>query len=295
MKKNVRRYTLLSTMGCFFSLICKSFTSWRVTLSYGVLIAAFSWAFGLVHLCNPDNRNCFVAVNLSLILLIFITMLLYLYDFYQVMFKNSVFKPVSIVKLDKNKLKSVGVLLGYILCFAVSAFISWKIFTKPANPNWKIEGIYFTIFFIFCMIPVFAMRFSAVVAFYFNECKLPSFGYLYKKTSGRSYIGIVGFLAVLLILSVLNLYLQGATVYLLKRFPLSFTVSILGSLLNALIILITFGLFLCFFEAQRQKMIEEDVSEESVLHDAEIKKDSLPSPKSSKKTKGKKQSAQKNI
>lgn len=257
MKKTVSKYTLLHTLGCFFSLMLKSFNAWHVTLLYAAVLTLFSSAFALARYCG--SVDCVVAVNLALAVPMLVIVFFYLYDFYHVAFKNDVFKLNTIANFSKNKIKSVGVLFCYFLCFAISAYISWKIFTKPANPDWRLEFVYFTVFFIFCMAPLLAMRFSAAVAFYFSDYKFPSLKYLYKKTEGRSYIGIIGFLTTMLILSMLNLYLQGAAVRIFTLLPLSLTANVLGSFINIVIILITFNLFFCFFEAQRQTMVEDDI------------------------------------
>ena len=285
MEKNVNKYTLLNTIGRFFSLILKSFDAWGVTLFYGAVITALSSAFALVRFCKAGDFNCYVTINLFLSILVFITVLFYLYDFYQTVFKNSVFKINNILKLDKNKIKSLVLLICYILCFIVSAFVSWKIFTKPANPDWRVEFIYFTIFFIFCVAPLLAMRFSALIAFYFYEYKIPSFKYLYNKTEGRSYIGIIGFLMVLLILTVFNMYIQGITMHFIKLLPLSTAIKIIGSFVNISVVLFSFSMFFCFFEAQRQLMDENDREpSKDEASCSEVEKTPLSTSKSQKKT-----------
>lgn len=288
MEKKENKYTLLSTLGSFFSMIGKSLRAWSVTLFYGAIITASSSVFERIHFCRMNDLKCYITTISLFVLFVFILIMFYLYDLYQTAFKNSVFKIKNFIRFDKNKIKSIGVLLGYFLCFVISALISWKIFTKPANPNWKIEFIYFTIFFIFCMLPVLAMRFSSVVAFYFNDYKLPSFKYLYKRTEGRSYIGIIGFLMVLLFLSVFNAYGHSVLTGLFADFPLPVTADVLRTFCYVLLILFTFSVFLCFFEAQRLMLAESEYEPADTLIADDKEKKVLLTDKTKQKKDGKK-------
>lgn len=284
------KYTLLRTIGHFFTLIYKSFSAWQVMLFYGAVITALTNAFYLVYLCAENSLRCFVATNALVILLLVFVGLCYLYDFYQCAFKNTVFKIENVIKFDKAKIKSLCFLVGYIMCFVVSAAISWFIFVKPANPDWRIEFMYFTVFFAFCMVPVLAMRFSAAPAFYFNNQKMPSPKYLFIQTSGRSYIGIVGFLMVMLILSVMNLYFYGYGKRIFSVLPDSVTFSVLNTFFNTLVMLFTVSVLFCFFEAQREVMTLDDKSDvfnEETAQEAKKQADEK-STKSKKKSKAKK-------
>lgn len=258
----INKYTFFRVVSRFFDLIYKSFHSWRVTIFYSIIITLLSGALyialNFVYLCGNSAMICYISVNIGLIVLLSVLIMCFLYDFYQASFKNSVFKAVDIIKFNKTKIKSLMFLIGYILCYALSAGICWYIFKKPANPDWKIEFIYFCVFFLFCMLPMAAMRFSAAVAFFFHEQKIPSLKYLFTRTERRSYIGIVGFLMVLLILSVLNLYTYALSERLFVKLALPMTAVALKMFCNILVILFTFIVILCFFEAQRQLMVETE-------------------------------------
>ena len=274
--ENSTKYTLLRTIGRFFYLIFGTFKSWPLTLFYGAVIIGISLAFYTARYCGADNLNCNVAVTVGVFLLIALCSICYLYDLYCITFKNSVFKISYVLKFDTAKIKSVGFIIGYIMSYVVSGYISWKILQKPADPNWRAEFVYFVVFFVFCLVPIAAMRFSVAVAYYFNKQKLPSLKQLYKVTEGRSYISIVGFLFVMLILSVLNLYLSSVVNRVLVSS--SAMIIVFKIYLLVLIFLFEFSFLLCFFEAQRQ-LIEENAPTE----DVEEEKQEAPAIKSAVK------------
>lgn len=284
------KYTLLRTMGRFFTLIYKSFNAWRVMLFYGAVITALTNGFYLVYLCAENSFSCFMTTNATVILLVTFAGLCYLYDFYQSVFKNTVFKIENVIKFDGAKIKSLCFLAGYFLSFIISGAASWLILVKPANPDWRIEFVYFTVFFAFCMVPVLAMRFSAAPAFYFNNQKIPSPKYLFMQTSGRSYIGIVGFLMVMLILSVMNLYFYGYGKRIFSALPDSVTFSVLNTFFNTLVMLFTISVLFCFFEAQREVITADDrldIFNEETTQQA-LKEGDEKSTKTKKKSKVKK-------
>lgn len=261
MENSTTKYTLLRTIGRFFYLIFATFKSWVLTLFYGAVIIGISLAFYTARYCGADNLNCNIAVTVGVFLLIALCSVCYLYDLYRITFKNSVFKISDVMKFDMAKIKSVGFIISYIMSYVVSGYVSWKILQKPADPNWRAEFVYFVVFFVFCLVPIAAMRFSAAVAYYLHDLKVPSLKRLYKATDGRSYISIVGFLFVMLLLSVLNLYLNNTVNRLLTS--ASVTVAVMKIYLIILIFLFEFSFILCFFEAQRQ-LIEESVPAEDV-------------------------------
>lgn len=309
MEKITRKYTLLRTVGRFFSLIFKSLKTWYLTLFYAVIITAASLAFYAVgH--SLTNVNYIKSISVSGILLIFFIISCYLYDYYRASFLNGVFKFSDVYKFNKAKMKSVGFFIGYVMCYVISGYFSWKILQKPANPDWwHVEFIYFIVFFLFCLVPIVAMRFSAAVAYYFNEQKFPSLKRLYEVTYGRTYISIVGFLFVMFILAVANLRLtysiSNIILYIgnadyVNRYLTTDSAGIsviitccvlLLWLFTVLILLFEFGFILCFFEAQRQ-LIEES---EPTKDDEDEKTEEAPATKSAvkksaakKKTKDKK-------
>ncbi|MBR1601187.1 MAG: hypothetical protein IJ677_06360 [Alphaproteobacteria bacterium] len=258
---NKNKYTLLLTFGRFISLIYKSLDAWKIMIVYGAIITLLYYILSSGQLlCNKNNLQCYLRFQLFTVAFMAFVCMCYIVDFYQNIFKNGVFKYSSIVMFDKIKIKSVLFLTAYVLSFVVSAFVAKYIVFKPANPDWRIEFIYFVLLFIFCMLPILAMRFSVIVAFYFNEQKLPPIRYLYQKTSGRSYIGIIGFLLTILIMAVFNMQTYGYVMHFTEKYPSSVSVEVLSTFFDILVKLLTFNVIFCFFEAQRQLMLDDEDS-----------------------------------
>lgn len=285
-------YTLLKTTGRFFSLVYKSLEVWPAVLIYGALLTAvYCGLLIATTFCAKENQTCQMVWQGTMGVFLSIVSLCYLVDFYRIVFKNSVFKISNLIQFDKAKIKSVIFIVGYIFSFVISAYVSKNIVFKPANPDWRIEFVYFCVFFAFCMLPVLAMRFSSLVAFYLNEQKIPSLKYMYEQTMGRSYIGVVGFLLVILMSAVFNMQTYSLEVRLFSKFQSSLALQVIITFIDAMVKLFILGWIVCFFEAQRQLMTanEEEVAEEITVlkseENAETKTVKKGKSKSGKKKK----------
>ena len=132
------------------------------------------------------------------------------------------------------------------------------------------------------------MRFSMAVAFFYNDQKVPSLKYLYKETNGKSYVGIIGFLLIILITSVLNLHIYGYEIRMVNEYPSSETVQVLSTFLDIITKLFTLNVIFCFFEAQRQSVQAETASlknDKIKLNKPEKSKNKKSNTKSKIKTK----------
>lgn len=252
MDKN-SNYSLLHVGGRFFRLIVKSINAWRTMLLYGAVTTLVYYILQICQLsCGNGNEQCYMYVQYIAYICLALLFLGYTYDSYQSAFKDSVFKYDNLIKFDVKKIKSCMFLAFYALCFIVPVFVAKLIIFKPANQDWRIEFIYFTILFVFCLLPIAAMRFSMIVAFYFNEQNIPSFKYLYEETRGKSYVGVIGFLLIILIMSVLNLRVYGYEIRMVNEYPSSVFVQVISTFLDIITKLFTLNIIFCFFEAQRQ-------------------------------------------
>lgn len=249
------KFTLFQIIRRFLYLVCKSADFWRGMLLYSAVMTAF-YHISLYgqYICPQNGFSCFMTLQIVIFAILVLIALCYIFDFYQSVFKNSVFKCKTIISFGAKKLKSVAFLTAYILTYIISVYIAKTIILKPANPVWQIEFIYFVIVFAVCLLPVFAMRFSAMVAFYLYEQKIPSFKFLFNKTAGHSFIGIVGFLGIVLILAIFNMQIYGYENAFLTKFPNSMVVMILLTFFDAFVKLFSLNVLVCFFEAQRELM-----------------------------------------
>lgn len=283
MDKN-SNYSLLRVSGSFFKLIGKSINAWRTMLLYGAVSTLIYYVLQICQMsCGNGNEQCYMYVQYIATVCLAILFLGYTYDNYKNAFKNGVFKYADLIKFDANKIKSCLFSAFYVLLYIVPVFVAKIIIFKQANPDWRIEFIYFTILFIFCLLPIAAMRFSMVVAFYYNEQKIPSFKYLYEKTKGKSYVGIIGFLLITLIMAVLNLHIYGYEIRMINEYPSSVFVQVLSTFLDIIAKLFTLNVIFCFFEAQRQA----GQTEELLIKDEETVADKPKNKKTNAKKKNK--------
>lgn len=291
--KKTAKLTLVQTFGLFLRLVYKSVDFWRGMLLYSAVLTAF-YHISLCgqYICRQNSFSCLITIQFIILITLFLGALCYIVDFYQSTFKNSVFKCGSIISFDKNKLKSIVFLIAYTMVFAISGYFAKIIIVKPANHVWQIEFIYFVMFFIFCLLPVMAMRFSAAVAFYLHEQKAPSFKFLYDKTAGHSFISIVGFLAIILLLTVFNIQVYGYENAFLLKFPHSISVVILTTFVDAFIKLLSLNVIVCFFEAQRELMENQTLTATDENNTLPAKKSTEEGKKVKKKTKSNRRTRQ---
>lgn len=274
------KYTLLRTFGRLFRLIFNSLDSLHITLIYGVLLAVIYYLFVVLYNACSGSAICYNTITALAILFPTIITAFYIDDLYQSTFKNSVFKLREIIKFNTNRLKKVSFTIAYFLSFVISGYLAIKILKKPANPVWQIEFIFFCILFAISMLPIAAMRFSAIVAYYLHDQRVPSIKYMYDKTIGRSYIGVVGFLLLILFLSVLNMQIFTYEAYLMHRFP-HFITSLAVVYFIMITLLFSLSIIICFFEAQRQ-LLEDNPSVAAV---EELGAESVPSEETPTKSK----------
>jgi len=260
--KMMAKLSLLQTTRQFLRLVYKSTEFWRGMLLYSIVFTFFYHVsvYGQ-FLCSQNNFSCLITVQLMIIAGLILGALCYIVDFYRSVFKNGVFKCNTIISFDKNKLKSIMFLIAYVLVFVISMYFAKVILLKPANPDWKIEFIYFVILFLLCVLPVFAMRFSAIVAFYLHEQKIPSFKFLYDMTVGHSFVCVVGFLGVILFLAIFNMQVYGYENVFLLNFQDSKSAVILITFFDAFIKLFSLNVLICFFEAQRELMENQTITD----------------------------------
>lgn len=287
--ENNSKYTLIRTVTRFFILVYKSFDSWPLMLSYAALCTIINYILKLGEsLCSETSVQCLLGVNISMLLLLAFVFISYCFDFYQVTFNNSVFKAKSLISFSKEKMKSCVFVLCYLLDFIVSISIAYFILKKTANHDWRIEFIYFILFCIFCIIPIMLMRFSTIVSCYLNNQIIPKIKSLYNETSGRSYIGIVGFLFVVLILSLLNLQAYGFEYGIMKKYSAVGIVALVN-FFDFIVKLFCINVLICFSEAQRQLICFNDSTATPFVQETIVSKPNKKTVKKKESGKSKKQ------
>ena len=293
-----KKYTLLRVSGRFVKLLAEGFKQWRLYLVYAAILTVLSaifcqWSYS----CNGSAKQfwCYTvsseakAFSLGLVF-VFINIFTYMsfaYDFYEKCFLNGVFKWQNIFLMSVKKLKGLGFLLLYIICFLGCMLISWIILKKPANPDWHVEFVFFLMLFVMVVIPFAAMRFSASVAYFLNEEKKIPWKKIYENTKERSYIGIIMFLFILLLSVALLLHCQ----VILLRLTLGttiFTLALGAEYCGYLIKLFCVTAFMAFFRAQYEMMEDQEDSEDVPVVAVEEKQPSTTKQKKKNKKSRKK-------
>lgn len=171
-------------------------------------------------------------------------------------------------------------MLLFVFCFIGSISLGWLILKKPANPDWRIEFLFFLVLFATAMFPLIAMRFSAVVAYFLQDNHFPSWKMLYEQTKERSYIGVILFLFILLLSVSLFMHTQVYLMHLTLDFRV-FVVALFAEYCGYLVKLFCAAAFVVFFRAQYELMEEKEILTDTIINNEEEK------PVKSKKKKNK--------
>lgn len=113
------------------------------------------------------------------------------------------FDFLSFVKFNKEKLSKIGVVLGACLLFISGPLICFAIVQKKANPDWRIEFIWFILAFACCWLPFLVLRFSAAISYLLDNGKAPSLKKVWQQTNNKNFSIIVPFCLLLLVSNLL--------------------------------------------------------------------------------------------
>ena len=258
--KNDNKYTFFSVIGAWINLLPQIIKQWGAILAYGVAITALSAAFGRWSFsCQEGNTGpwCYVpSSNFAVVvafltiflLLICVIIALFVHDFQQNVNRNSVFKLKDACNLSKPKIKSVLFVLGVIAGFIVPVIIAIYIINKPANPDYRVEFCYFTVMFLMFMVPLLQIRFSSGIAYFLNKGYVPM-RKIFNITMGRSFIPLLLFLLLVILMLSIHMRSMGYFSYLTYRYS-GFTVVVLTEFIDNVLKLACLALFLLFFQAQ---------------------------------------------
>jgi len=249
----------------------KSLDAWKITFTYGGILTMFSVLFSRYeYSCHgsqqqswcydlPQTFNGQILFYAVFCLLITYFVFSFLGDVYGQVFKNTVFKPLDIIKPNKDKLKRMCFLFGFFVLFVGLFVAAWLIVLKPANPDWRIEFLYFVAAFACAFTPLILLRISAFIGYYLQDLHLPSFDKMFKQTAGHSYVGVVGFMLCLLLACVINLRMMGEFNHLSSEYNM-FVVALGLEFIDYVVKLAMLTCFICFFHAEYEVMEEAVVS-----------------------------------
>lgn len=252
----------------FFSLFFKSMDSWKIFLTYAGLMTLLCAVFGRWSYSCTGSLGGFWCYKFSddalaqtlfyvvYYLLAGYLLLSFLFDFYNTTFKNTVFKVADIKRISREKVRSIAMFITIFFTMSLPFVAVWFILRKPANPDWRVEFVWFTLAFIFAMLPILQIRLSSAVAFFLENYKIPCGKLLLQKTFTRAYVPIAVFIMLLMIVSIFNLQIYADLNHYAAEYN-NFWAAILIEYAAALMRLILCSLFIIFVRAQYELLIDE--------------------------------------
>ena len=213
MRKN--KYTFFGVFKTWTQLLGQTALQWRVFGVYAAIMTIVDALFGhWSYSCRgdeigfwcvtlPDNRYMVIAAMCVFYLLFTYLICAFTTDLHNSLFKNSVFKSRDVFIVSKQKLNTTLVLAVWFLIATISLVVAYYLIQRPANPDFEIEFGYFLIVFVLLMIPLMMIRCAACFAYYMNTGGF-ALGKVYNYTSGRSYISVMMFLLLAIILLIIS-------------------------------------------------------------------------------------------
>lgn len=243
---NTQKYSMVGVMARLFKLGGRVFDCWRPLAIYAALLTLLALTVKNISLAcmNTYDGWCGIFLQSKVFIPLFIFyVLLYVHlflafavDFYDEAFNANSFTIKNLWRRSKEKWQKEmflwGYLLGYLLPFSLAA----KLLLQKANPDWRIEMVYFTLIFAALMFIVLMIRIAASVSRYLS-CKKAEFTLIYEQTKGRGYVAVMTFLVLLalLLLSSMRLniwfdslsismpWVSGILIFIKNSFVLAFT------------------------------------------------------------------------
>lgn len=283
------RYGIFRVISRWMDLLLQMFGVWRVWLGYAAVLTVLSailnrWSYSCAEglsgwwcYLSEQNGSIWLGSVILWLIIAFYLYCLFANDFYDNFLKRRSFRFADIFTVSKQRLKAVGMffacLLGVIIPCAILIYILNPVKIPQwhgANPDWRIELIYFTTAFICMAIPLIIMRCAGGIAYFFNEGYIP-FRKLYNLTFSRAYVGIFSFL--LLVLLCVNLQIGVMRYFIKLTFNYNFlTTAVVTEFCNNVMILFYISLFLCLFQAEYLVLKEKeeyDAAEQAAAEAAE--------------------------
>lgn len=272
--KTKNKYGAIRVINRWFDLIPQIFKQWRIFINYAAAFTILSavlnrWTYSCHgkltgYWCHWYAGNTAVLIGAAVVFYILALYLLFSFsdDFYKGLLQNSVFKIKDVFSITPQRLKSIAVpfmFWGVIIC---SAALFAYILNKPANPDWRVEFVWFLIIFACFVITLLTLRCFGGMAYYFNERHI-SFRKIYRLTENRAYVGIFSFLALVIVCSSFNLSSMRYFDKFVENHNYLVT-AVFTDFLDCVVKLFYFSLFLVLSQAEYIQMKEREKDEMTV-------------------------------
>lgn len=278
MRKN--KYTFFGVFKTWTQLLGQTALQWRVFGVYAAIMTIVDALFGhWSYSCRgdeigfwcvtlPDNRYMVIAAMCVFYLLFTYLICAFTTDLHNSLFKNSVFKSRDVFIVSKQKLNTTLVLAGWFLIATISLVVAYYLIQRPANPDFQVEFGYFLIVFVLLLLPLMMIRCATCFAYYLNTGNF-ELRKVYDHTSGRSYISVMLFLLLAIMLLVINIHAFGFFSRISREYN-SFTTALTTDFADNLLKLLSVTVFYLFAEAQCIRMEEtENLRKETVVAESE--------------------------
>ena len=278
----------------------------KIPAFYAAVLCVLAFLTGFPMSCQLGREGgwwCYLEKNnsemplysfiLCKLLLLFVCCSFFV-DFYNTAFNKKTFSWKNPVLFNSERLKKIGLLFGTLLVLVAPIALAFAIFLKKANPDWRIEFIYFVIMFICCWIPFIVIRLSAVISYFLSDGKFPSLKVLWQKTEDRNLSIIFSYVLIFVILNFLSLQISFISRLLMLKY-FYFSTALITEFFSNLFILFAEIVFMMLFrsmheilESENSSPSDENSAMDSQKNDRalpEAENDSLRVKKSAKKAK----------
>ena len=220
------------------------FSQGKFFLCYSILLSIISgfsgqWLYSCIDnnswWCLIPKGNIYYLYGLFgfyLLLSLFILFSFY-FDLYRIIFKKERFEIKNIINFSKEKLRFIGYV--YLYSFLIVSFIgiSLKILAKEANPDWRIEFVFFIILFIFAWLPIIFIRMSSSIDYIADLHNIP-FKKIWYMTSKRTFSIMITFCLMFLFLNFIHIRISYSLRIIASEynyFVVAFLIDIIGCFL----------------------------------------------------------------
>ena len=276
----------------------------KIFLYYSIFLSIINgflgqWLYSCVD--HSDNWWCIIPkgniyylsglFGFYILLCLFILFSFY-FDLYKSIFSDNKFILKDIFNFSKEKLRFAGFV--YLFCFLIIAFIAiaLKISTKEPNPDWRIEFLYFIVFFVFAFLPIVFIRMSSSIDYMADFNKIP-FKKIWNMTSKRTFSLVVTFCLIFLFINFIHIrlsYSLRTTASEYNYFIVAFIVDMIGCFLlfNYIAFLMMYFRAVRSLIDEKYEILQGDKEEEKIEPTEEAVEIIEKQPKKGKKNKAKK-------
>lgn len=243
----------------------------KIPAFYAAVLCVLAFLTGFPMSCQLGKEGvwwCYLEKNnsemplysfiLCKLLLLFVCCSFFV-DFYNTAFNKKTFSWKNPVLFNSERLKKIGLLFGTLLVWVAPIALAFAIFLKKANPDWRIEFIYFVIMFICCWIPFIVIRLSAVISYFLSDGKFPSLKVLWQKTEDRNFSIIFSYVLIFVILNFLSLQISFISRLLMLKY-FYFSTALITEFFSNLFILFAEIVFMMLFRSMHEILESENSS-----------------------------------